>query len=214
MSFEQEIWVRFWNALFTGIFTGLFVGVFAGLITWGVQKRGDRLLKERERALEVEKESRALRRELVQRVSELNGGFYFKLQRFWRQESDPASWGATDEGALDKAYLAWAMSAEALERDIGTIYGWESQAEIRFHQTRDLLAVRYFGLRDKDSEQLRNENAEGYGGKFHSGLDANKLRGPKTILNTFRDAGKELDRQLLTAPFEEYVVASATVDAG
>lgn len=206
LTFGQELWLR----LVTALGTAVFVTVGAGLVTLIVQRRFDQSKADRERMHEQQRrdaeyerdlarEERALRRELVERASELLGGFYFAAQSYWRQLEHEDIWGKADGAQFDAVYIAWAKSVDVFERTVGAIFGWDSTPAELVHQSRDLLTVRYFDLRGRSTDVLRGNNAKGAGDRLHSGLTAVQLKNMPLILRTHRDCLKSLVAQLLTA---------------
>lgn len=147
---------------------------------------------------ELSREERSLRRELVQRASEVLGGFYFATQSYWRQTQHESVWGAPDASGLDAAYLSWAKSADVFERDVAAIFGWQSTPWTLVHQCRDLLTMRYFDLRGRGTDALRANNAMGKDGGFHTGLTADDLKNDKAVLRTYRESMNSLVGELLT----------------
>lgn len=217
---ELSFWSTVAVELFKAIFTALFVAGGAALVVSRFQsiaarqavdhahqreaadreREHERNVRARQRELEVEleKDRRALRTSFVTRVTESGGSFYFQTQRFLRQVGDPDVWGQPDPDALDEAYVSWAIRAESLEGDLRARFGWDSQPEILWHQVRDLLTVRYFDLRGRNTAGLRRKNCR-TSDKLHSGLTESELEDRKAVLDAFHEAMRQLTDELLKA---------------
>lgn len=214
----------FWSAvaieLLKAIFAAVFVAGGAGIVVWRSQERAahrtreetrqreemdrnrdrerDAMARQRELDVELEREKRALRTAFVARVTDSAGTFYFNTQHFFRQVEDPEVWGEPIPRDFDEVYLNWASGAELLERELGARFGWNSQAEILWHQVRDLLTVRYFDLRGRNTPGLRRKNCR-TSDKFHSGLTETELGDRKIVLGAFHEAMRNLADELLNA---------------
>lgn len=164
------------------------------------QSAAEQRRKDHEYERDLAKEERALRRDLVMRASETIGGFYFVTQSFWRQQQHPDIWGEADAARLDRDNVEWAKTADVFERQVASIYGWDSQPWELVHQARDLLTVRYFVLRGRGTDSLIQDNAEGNDGGRHSGLTADELEDTSRLLRAYKDCMKTLVDELLRAP--------------
>ncbi|WP_327636868.1 hypothetical protein OHB24_00345 [Kribbella sp. NBC_00482] len=166
--------------------------------------------KDAEYRRDIDREERALRHELVERASEVLGGFYFATQSYWRQRQNEEVWGKPDGAQLDATYVAWAKSADTFERGIGAVFGWASEPVKLVHQSRDLLTVRYFHLRGRNTDALRRNNAKKDGDGFHSGLTVDELTDWPLVLKTHRACLTSLVDLLLTARTNDVWPTSAS----
>jgi hypothetical protein len=205
MSFEQSIVLELCKAVFTAIF----VAGGAGVIVWrfqanatqraqNLERERSEMAQQRQLAAELERDKRALKTNCVNEVTASAGSFYFQTQRFWRQTGHPDIWGEPQPHQFDQAYVSWAPRAEAIESELGARYGWNSRAEALWHQVRDLLTIRYFDLRGRNSEGLRQNNCR-TDEKLHSGLTADELLDRKTVLRTYHLAMQGLTQELISA---------------
>ena len=124
---------------------------------------------------------------------------YFATQRYQRSKRHPDRWGAPDPNVLNSAYDVFSEASESLEYELAFVYGWDSRSRVRWHQVRDLLTVRYFGLLHDDGipeASLRRVNAKGYKKEFHSGLSDEDLAHSDRLLGTYRRATRDLAAEL------------------
>jgi len=160
------------------------------------EREREEATKARERELQIEQSKRDAKTELITRASNLAGSFYFLTQRFSRQKTEPKTWGQAKGPELDAAYVDWARQSEALEQVLGVRYGWDSEAQVMWHQLRDLLTIRYFHLRGRNSDALRAANALTNENR-HSGLSQDALADMDQVIPAIRSAMQAVARRLL-----------------
>jgi hypothetical protein len=194
LSLGDTVWVE----LLKAIFTGVFVAGAAALVVRYYQSRSDTSQRDRERSFQADEDARALKNDFVNRTATLAGSFYFATQRFKRQQRDASTWGKPDDADLDSQYIRWATACAGLETELAARYGSGSNAELDWHQVRDLLTVRYFDLRGKNSEGLKKLNAQ-TDERRHSGLTTAQLSDMDIVLDTFHEARRVLADELLSA---------------
>ena len=191
LSFGDEAWLRVIDALATAVFVTALAGIGIAIFNWKLAGR---------------REQRELRADLLKRTSENHAGFYFLMQEFRRtDDADDLDDEAKHEArqALRDAYVAWASTREGLEAELSSLFGPLSEPTLTWHAMGDLLTVRYFGLLDPapgpghlPQEGIRKANQIGgkdgdetdaRGGPVrHSGLTADDMRLPKTVLAEYR----------------------------
>jgi hypothetical protein len=152
--------------------------------------------RERELMMAASRANRTTQYDFVTRTSELAGSFYFATQQYSRRKRDQQTWGQLNGPELDQLYTQWAANSEVLETELRIRYGREQGPAETWHQVRDLLTVRYFDLRDRNTEALRAVNALGKDGKKHSGLPVDDLNDMNLVLRTYSTAMSELAMHL------------------
>jgi hypothetical protein len=156
-----------------------------------------------QRRWDARKAETTLRHELIKRASELQGTFYFTTQNFQRCQ-DAAADGAVAKNVSDKLdadYLAFATGSHVLEQELRAWFGAASEAVARAHQVSDLLTVRYFDLKGRNTPGLRAKNAQSPD-KLHSGLTTGELRSVVKILQEYHVAATALGTALLQGALE------------
>ncbi len=206
---ELSFWPSVLLELFKATFTAALVAGAAASAVWKLQDHVESLRKEREQALQREQNEHSIKTFYVRGAADLAGSFYFRTQSYARKKDDPETWGEANDAEFDKEYLVWATKCEGLEQELGARFGPGSEPRQTWHQIRDLLTVRYFNLRGKNTPELRHRNAQ-QGSTRHSGLSEAELEDPVSVLDTFHSALAALYTEILAA---RLVVARISTNA-
>jgi hypothetical protein len=171
LSFSESVWLEFLKSLFTAVL----VAGGAALAVWAVQ-----------RSAADRRERFAVVTDLLRQTSECAGEMYYATQMYRRQERHPTEWGDADDETLDKVYLGFGVTGEQIEWELRARYGPASLQQEMWHQVRDLLTIRYFMLKGRNTPGLRTVNAKDFENRNHSGLSDTELENPAMVLKTFR----------------------------
>jgi hypothetical protein len=171
LSFGESVWLEFFRSLFTAVL----VAGGAALAVWAVQ-----------RSAASRRERFAVVTDLLRQTSECAGEMYYATQVYWRQERHPTEWGNADDSNLDTAYLGFGVTGEQIEWELRARYGPASPQQEMWHQVRDLLTIRYFTLKGRNTVGLRRVNARDFENRTHTGLSETELENSALVLKTFR----------------------------
>ena len=171
LSFSESVWLEFFRSLFTAVL----IAGGAALAVWAVQ-----------RSAADRRERFAVVTDLLRQTSDCAGEMYYATQMYWRQEHHPTEWGDADDETLDEAYLGFGVTGEQIEWELRARYGPASLQQEMWHQVRDLLTIRYFMLKGRNTPGLRRVNAKDFENRKHTGLSETELEKPAVVLKTFR----------------------------
>ena len=137
------------------------------------------------------REVQEARQELAHEVADCATSLYLELQAFWRSaEPVPLKQRGTSEALADKRkqlaerYTQERLRGRLVEQRILVCFADERPRQ-RWHATMELLSTRYLLLLEGDGEKrkaIRRRKA----GNQHTGLSADELNDPRTLLRAIR----------------------------
>jgi hypothetical protein len=162
------------------------------------QANDDRARADRE--TQAQQRAQEIRDELIAAMTRAASDLYMHLQIYWRAKGkDPGIGAEPARQLLHERYVAVRVEGEVIEQRLRAYFDTSEEcAEPNrkrdsvnvieaWHAVMDCLTVRYFYLLDASTPNLREVNALGYEGKYHSGLTDAELTSPISQLRGYRE---------------------------
>jgi hypothetical protein len=181
-SFWQQLALNVTGPVATAVVGTLVIGTLVARVTKRAQDR---------------REDHALRERLVSEATEAASRLYMETQRYWRAKDDRVSDEelSSRRERLDENYHRSRVQLLVMESRLKTYFP-SGEARLLCHRAADLLTVRYFHLIGRDTVNVRRLNA----GAEHSGLTAEQLNVPRTLLDKYHATLEQLVHAILSEP--------------